>query len=93
MQTELHFPISVHSEWVMRNSLYWMSPITQWTLDSNNGNWIVKLSNSDFECTAQLHRHLNDYSLREKIMAKTAPIRDAITFNVLSSIERRLEIE
>lgn len=93
MQTELLFSQSSYSEWVMRNSLYWMSPVTEWTLDSDKDNWIVHLSNSGFECKAQLHRHLNDYSLREKIMARTAAVRDAITFNVLSSIERRLDTE
>jgi His-Xaa-Ser system protein HxsD len=93
MQTELRFPQSSYSDWVMRNSLYWMSPVTEWTLDSDKDDWIVHLSNSDFGCKAQLHRYLNDYTLREKIMAKTAAVRDAITFNVLSSIERRLDTE
>ena len=93
MQTELRFPRSSYSVWVMRNSLYWMSPVTEWTLNSDKDDWIVHLSNSEFSCKAQLHRHLNDYSLREKIMAKTAAVRDAITFNVLSSIERRLDTE
>lgn len=93
MQTELRFPKNSYSDWVMRNSLYWMNSITDWTLDDDNDNWVVRLSNSDFDCKAQLHRHLNDYLLREKIMVRTSTVRDAITFNVLSSIERRLDIK
>lgn len=93
MPTELHFLKSSYTEWVMRNSLYWMSALTDWTLDSSDEHWIVKLANSDFGCQAQLHRYLNDYTLREKVMVKTSSVRDAIALNVLSSIERRLEIE
>lgn len=93
MQIELRFPQIAYSEWVMRNSLYWMTPISAWTLESAHGDWVVTLSNADFDCKAHLHRLLNDYTLREKIMAKTAVVRDAISINVLSSIEQRLKAE
>lgn len=90
MQTELRFPKAIYSEWVIRNSLYWMSSQTEWTLEHTLEEWVVCTTNSEFECKAQLHRYLNDYSLREKIMLKTSAIRDAITFNVLSNIENKL---
>ena len=50
-----------YSEWVVRNSLYWVDG--DYTLNEKDGLWEVALYDEGQE--KQLHRLLNDYRLRE----------------------------
>ncbi|WP_240347043.1 hypothetical protein [Pectobacterium brasiliense] len=36
-----------HSEWVVRNSLYWMSAYTRWQLGADDNDWIVSFESFD----------------------------------------------
>jgi len=82
---------SAYSEWVVRNTLYWMSAITSWNLDSSEDSWIILLENADRETRQELDRLLNDYTLRERLMLKTEGVRNSIVENVLASVEARLK--
>lgn len=81
-----------HSEWVIRNSLYWMTPVTRWQLDEDESSWLVHLESADDETLFELNRLLNDYALREKVMLRTQKIREAIATKVLEGIEKRLSL-
>ncbi|WP_244913651.1 His-Xaa-Ser system protein HxsD [Pantoea coffeiphila] len=79
-----------YSEWVVRNSLYWMSAITHWQLDGDDRDWIVSFKLSNDEVEFEFERLLNDYKLREQLQVHTDAVRTAIIDNVLRSIDSRL---
>ncbi|MGY8872398.1 MAG: His-Xaa-Ser system protein HxsD [Pseudomonadales bacterium] len=81
---------SEYSEWVVRNSLYWLSSVTTWNMKSTETLWLIELGESDKAITQELDRLLNDYTLRESIMLKTGNVRDAIAVSVLEGIQARL---
>ncbi|EUM76489.1 His-Xaa-Ser system protein HsxD [Enterobacter sp. MGH 7] len=78
------------SEWVIRNTLYWMTPVTSWKLEENISSWIIFFETSSPECEFEFGRLLNDFSLREKLHHQTGQLRDAIVSKVLRSIDDRL---
>ncbi|MDR6982049.1 His-Xaa-Ser system protein HxsD [Rheinheimera pacifica] len=84
---------SNYSEWVIRNSLYWLSSVTDWKLSDSDSYWTIILSDNNEQVVSQLHRLLNDYKLREIITNKTQCITDAIAVNVLTSIDNRLKLQ
>lgn len=81
---------TVCSEWVLRNSLYWMSTVTRWKLDEDDQSWFVLFENWNDEVEFEFERLLNDYKLREKLQAHTGQVRTSIIDNVLRSIDSRL---
>lgn len=81
---------TMYSEWVLRNSLYWMSAVTRWKLDENDQNWLVSFELWNDEVEFEFERLLNDYKLREKVQAHTGQVRISIIDNVLRSIDSRL---
>lgn len=78
------------SEWVIRNTLYWMTPFTQWKLEENISSWIIFFETKSPDCEFEFERLLNDYKLREKLQHQTGQLRDAIVSKVLRSIDGRL---
>lgn len=80
----------VCSEWVLRNSLYWMSAVCRWKLDENDEYWLVSFEDWNDEVEFEFERLLNDYKLREKLQAQTGQVRTSIIDNVLRSIDSRL---
>lgn len=81
---------TMYSEWVLRNSLYWMSAVARWKLDENEQNWLVSFEHWNEEVEFEFERLLNDYRLREKLQAHTDQVRTSIIDNVLRSIDSRL---
>ncbi|NIG35496.1 His-Xaa-Ser system protein HxsD [Pantoea sp. ICBG 828] len=81
---------TMHSEWVLRNSLYWMSTVTRWKLDEDDKHWLVSFEVWNDEVEFEFERLLNDYKLREKLEAHTIQVRTSIIDNVLRSIDTRL---
>ncbi|MBW6012636.1 His-Xaa-Ser system protein HxsD [Klebsiella sp. 11263] len=79
----------VYSEWVIRNSLYWMTSLTQWKLCEDISSWTVSFENDSPECLYEFERLLNDYTLREKLQHKTGALRDSIVHKVLRSVDER----
>lgn len=80
----------MYSEWVLRNSLYWMSAVTRWKLDEDDKHWLVSFDHWNDEVEFEFERLLNDYKLREKLQAHTGQVRTSIIDNVLKSIDSRL---
>lgn len=80
----------MHSEWVLRNSLYWMSSFTRWKLDEDDRHWLISFEVWNDEVEFEFERLLNDYKLREKLQAHTGQVRISIIDNVLRSIDSRL---
>ncbi|WP_241585567.1 His-Xaa-Ser system protein HxsD [Rosenbergiella epipactidis] len=78
------------SEWVLRNSLYWMSAITRWKLDEGDEHWLISFDPFHDEILFEFERFINDYQLREKLQVHTDKIRSSIIDNVLKSIDSRL---
>ncbi|WP_311946892.1 His-Xaa-Ser system protein HxsD [Halomonas piscis] len=76
-----------YPEWVVRNSLYWMSELSAWELESSERGYQIRLKNSSEECICKLHRLLNDFKLRSKLMDKTQSIREKIIMQALQSVE------
>lgn len=81
---------TMYSEWVIRNSLYWMSTFTRWKLDEDEEHWLVSFENWSDDIEFEFERLLNDYKLREKLQAHTGQVRTSIIDNVLRSIDSRL---
>ena len=80
----------LYSEWVIRNSLYWMTPLTQWKLREELSCWTISFESDSPECLYEFERLLNDYTLREKLQHKTGALRDSIVHKVLRSVDERL---
>lgn len=80
----------MQSEWVLRNSLYWMSAVTRWKLDEDDEFWLVSFEPWDDKVEVEFERLLNDYKLRERLQAQTGQVRTSIIDNVLRSIDSRL---
>lgn len=81
---------TMYSEWVLRNSLYWMSAVARWKLDEDYQHWLVSFEDWNDEVEFEFERLLNDYKLREKLQAHTGQVRSSIIENVLRSIDTRL---
>lgn len=81
---------TMYSEWVIRNSLYWMSAVTRWKLDEDDEHWLVSFELWNDKVEFELERLLNDYKLREKLQVHTGQVRTSIIGNVLRSIDTRL---
>ncbi|WP_405051022.1 His-Xaa-Ser system protein HxsD [Serratia nevei] len=81
---------TMHSEFVLRNSLYWMSSVTRWKLDEDDQHWLISFEVWNDEVEFEFERLLNDYKLREKLQAHTGQVRASIIDNVLRSIDSRL---
>lgn len=81
---------TVVSEWVLRNTLYWMSATTRWKLDEDDQHWLISFEVWNDEVEFEFERLLNDYKLREKLQAHTVQVRTSIIDNVLRSIDSRL---
>lgn len=82
----------LHSEWVVRSSLYWLSSVSTWTFDSSGDSWLISLSNDEEQVLRELHRLLNDFILREQLMASTEGVRNSIVSKVLASVNHRLSL-
>ncbi|OZG70866.1 His-Xaa-Ser system protein HxsD [Hahella sp. CCB-MM4] len=82
---------SDYTEWVIRNTLYWLTPYSRWQLSDSSTHWIIQFESPSNDLFYELDKLLNDYTLRENVMEKTSTIREAITLNVLKSIQQRLE--
>jgi len=80
----------MYSEWVLRNSLYWMSAVSRWKLDEDDKHWLVSFEDWNNEVEFEFERLLNDYKLREKLQAHTGQVRASIIDNVLRNIDTRL---
>jgi His-Xaa-Ser system protein HxsD len=87
---EYHLLKSSYTEWVVRNSLYWISSMSAWSLEDDETRWTVHFKVYSEDVAQEFSRLLNDYCLREKLNNKTVVHRDAIAKNVLSSIHNRL---
>ncbi|AIN65716.1 TPA: His-Xaa-Ser system protein HxsD [Providencia stuartii] len=75
---------------VIRQSLYWMTSITEWTLTEKDTTYEVSFKDCNDDTLFQFNRLLNDYTLREQIDIKTRDIRSSIMSKVLASIDERL---
>ncbi|MBS7783901.1 His-Xaa-Ser system protein HxsD, partial [Providencia stuartii] len=73
-----------------RQSLYWMTSITEWTLTEKDTTYEVSFKDCNDDTLFQFNRLLNDYTLREQIDIKTRDIRSSIMSKVLASIDERL---
>ena len=79
-----------YSEWVIRNSLYWLSNYSKWSLEESEEFWSVSIQEDEENALQELDRLINDYLLREKIMKKTEGVREKIALKVLQSIEEKI---
>ena len=80
-----------YSEWVIRNSLYWFSNYSKWSLEESEEFWSVSIQEDEESAIQELDRLINDYLLREKIMKKTECVREKIALKVLQSIEEKIK--
>ncbi len=79
-----------YSENVIRQTLYWLSAETKWSLSEELMTFEVTLINDDDEVLFKFQQLLNDYILREQIDTKTKNIRESIINKVLLSLDARL---
>lgn len=61
---------NLYSEWVIRNTLYWMTPVSPWKLEENTSSWIIFFEIGGPECEFEFGRLLNDFSLRSDFIIK-----------------------
>ncbi|RYY02291.1 MAG: His-Xaa-Ser system protein HxsD [Gammaproteobacteria bacterium] len=74
----LRLPQDYYSEVVVRKSLYWCDPDALWTLKAEEDQWVISVKQPAPTFEAVLHKHLNDFLLREKLDAKTRVLRDEL---------------
>ncbi|EPG7665377.1 His-Xaa-Ser system protein HxsD, partial [Proteus mirabilis] len=78
------------SQWVIRNSLYWMSIYSNWLLEETDEQWKITFKNNDESVLFEFNKLLNDYILREIIELKTGKFRESVINKVLASMNERL---
>ncbi|HCU0230291.1 TPA: His-Xaa-Ser system protein HxsD [Proteus mirabilis] len=81
---------SIYSQWVIRNSLYWMSIYSNWLLEETDEQWKITFKNNDESVLFEFNKLLNDYILREIIELKTGKFRESVINKVLASMNERL---
>ncbi|MDQ9125226.1 His-Xaa-Ser system protein HxsD [Serratia fonticola] len=79
-----------HSEWVIRNALYWVTTHSRWKIDEGEFDWIITFDTFTDECQFEFARLLNDYQLREILYKQTGHVRASIIDRVLINIDARL---
>lgn len=84
------FTTEQYSESVLRQALYWMTPMTEWSLTINESLAEIVLEKDGDEISYHFYQLLNDYKLREHIESKTKNTRDSIMQKVLASLDKRL---
>lgn len=72
----IKLPQDHYSETVVRKSLYWCEPDSNWTLTLEEGNWVISVTESDASFGSILHKHLNDFLLHEKLSIETRSLRE-----------------
>ncbi|EMF1950023.1 His-Xaa-Ser system protein HxsD [Proteus mirabilis] len=80
----------IYSQWVIRNSLYWMSIYSNWLLEETDEQWKITFKNNDESVLFEFNKLLNDYILREIIELKTGKFRESVINKVLASMNERL---
>lgn len=88
--TEIKLDKANYSQWVIRNSLYWMSSYTRWTLEEIDNQWKITFEDNNESNLFEFNKLINDYILREKIELKTKKVKESIINKVLVSINERL---
>lgn len=73
-----------YSEYVIRNSLYWMSQYCEWELNELTDRWEVNIPDDNKK---ELDKLINDFKLREMIDFKTRDVRERIIYNALRRVE------
>ena len=79
------------SETVLRKALYWCSPFGAWTLQNNKDSWVINVTDPSPEFEFNLHRHINDFVLREKIDSETGSLRQKIIVAALKGVLKHVE--
>lgn len=77
MNAPIRLPRTQYSETVVRKSLYWLSEVCDWQLDVDEDAWLVSIPEDNVDIS-QLHRLLNDFTLREKLDQKTGALRNRV---------------
>jgi len=49
-----------YSEWVIRNSLYWFSNHSKWSLEESEESWSVSIQEDEENALQELDRLIND---------------------------------
>lgn len=83
---EIYLSKMLYSQMVVRNSLYWCSPEGEWLLQETDENWIVQLNGHSALFETTLHRHLNDFVLRETLEEKTRVKKEKIILAALTAV-------
>lgn len=86
---QVTFSKESHSEWVLRNALYWITAHSKWNLAELESKWVVTFESDESSVKQEFDRLINDYILRER-MARTEQAREAIISSVLDSISKKL---
>lgn len=81
---------AIYSQWVIRNSLYWMPIYSNWLLEETDEQWKITFKNNDESVLFEFNKLLNDYILREIIELKTGKFRESVINKVLASMNERL---
>ena len=68
----------LYSEPVVRKALYWCSEESGWTLQQQEADWLICVQNPTEFFEELLHKHLNDFLLREKLDVQTRSLREDI---------------
>lgn len=74
----IRLPKVSYSEIVVRKALYWCDPSFMWVLESHEENWIISVEQPATSFEATLHKHLNDFLLRERLDAQTRSLREEL---------------
>jgi His-Xaa-Ser system protein HxsD len=86
----IKLPQDRHSESVVRKSLYWCDPEALWTLESRDGIWVISVEEPAPAFEASLHKHLNDFLLRERLDLQTRPLREELINASLQAVIRNV---
>ena len=74
----IRLPHVSYGEIVVRKALYWCDPFSMWILESHEENWVISVKQPDTNFEATLHKHLNDFLLRERLDVQTRSLREEL---------------
>lgn len=90
MSLEIKLPLLQFSEQVIRKALYWCSSEAGWTLHQQASEWLIRVQEPTDSFEELLHKHLNDFVLREKLDHKTGALRSEIIKASLQAVVRNV---
>lgn len=88
----IRLPKVSYTEIVVRKALYWCDPSSMWILEAHEENWVISVEQPAMNFEAILHKHLNDFLLRERLDIQTRSLREELISASLHAVMLNVKV-